>query len=283
MEPDGPTPPANDPSSATVEATHAAGTAVVAPNSDDEDPVLPRFPQCLELLSLAHFDNDDIAAMNGALKGDTHYRFAFAEGGHRTYYRCHPKKGRRTPVDDRTSMFDIETACWVPIPAHQTAPHMPEDLIEAVNDVRIMDRRCITYVHPEAHNAFKALNASRQPNDPEMHPLHVYNISEEEEAALVTGLEGSEAVYKFQRPWEEGHTRYEGSWPQEGVPNAADRCTEMWDDERQKYRMLADGYTVPHDPQDYVDAINFETGGYHFYHINKATAYGSLCISPQSL
>ena len=24
-------------------------------------------------------------------------------------------------------------------------------------------------------------------------------------------------------------------------------------------------------------------GGYHFYHINKATAYGSLCISPQSL
>jgi len=25
------------------------------------------------------------------------------------------------------------------------------------------------------------------------------------------------------------------------------------------------------------------TGGYHFYHINKATAYGSLCISPQSL
>jgi len=25
------------------------------------------------------------------------------------------------------------------------------------------------------------------------------------------------------------------------------------------------------------------TGGYHFYYINKATAYGSLCISPQSL
>jgi len=92
-EPNGPTPPANDPSSATVEATHAAGTAVAAPNSDDEDPVLPRLPQRLELLSLAHFDNDDIAAMNGALKGDTHYRFVFAEGGHRTYYRCRPQEG----------------------------------------------------------------------------------------------------------------------------------------------------------------------------------------------
>ena len=134
-------------------------------------------------------------------------------------------------------MFDIEMACWVPIPAHQTAPHMPEDLIEAVNDVCIMDRHCIAYVHPEARNAFKALNASRQPNDLEMHPLHVYDISEEEEAALVAGLEGSEAAYKFQRPWEEGHTCYEGSWPREGVPNAADRHTEMWDDERQKYRM----------------------------------------------
>jgi len=253
MEPNGPTPPANDPSSATVEATHAAGTAVAAPNSDDEDPVLPCLPQHLELLSLAHFDNDDIAAMNGALKGNTHYRFTFAKGGHCTYYGCRPKKGHHTPVDDQTSMFDIEMACWVPIPAHQTAPHTPEDLIEAVNDICIMDRHCIAYVHPEARNA------SRQPNDLEMHPLHVYNISEEEEAVLVAGLKGSEAAYKFQRPWEEGHTRHEGSWPREGVPNAADRRTEMWDDERQKYRMLADSYTVPHDPQDYVDAINFET------------------------
>jgi len=29
-------------------------------------------------------------------------------------------------------------------------------------------------------------------------------------------------------------------------------------------------------------SIYLVTGGYHFYHINKATAYGSLCISPQS-
>ena len=30
-------------------------------------------------------------------------------------------------------------------------------------------------------------------------------------------------------------------------------------DEAQKYGVLADGYTVPHDPQDYVDAVNWET------------------------
>jgi len=34
----------------------------------------------------------------------------------------------------------------------------------------------------------------------------------------------------------------------------------------------------------YIRAYNNPlTGGYPFYHINKATAYGSLCISPQSL
>lgn len=232
---------------------------VAAPNSDDDDPVLPLLPPRIELLSLVDFTKEDIADMNNALNGNTHYRFAFAEGGYRTYYGRRPQKGRRTPADDRTSMFDIETASWVPIPTNKTAPHTPEDLIEAVNDVRILDRRCIAYVHPEARNAFKELNASRQPNDTEMHPLHVYDISKEEEAALVAGLDESEAVYKFRRPWEEGHTRYEGSFPREGVPNAADRLTEVWDDEAQKYGVLADGYTVPHDPQDYVDAVNWET------------------------
>jgi hypothetical protein len=246
MEPDAPVPPANSPSSATVEGT------------DADDPVLPLLPPRLELLSMADFDDCDLVAMNGALKGNTRYRFAFAEGGYRTYNGCRPKKGRRTPADDRTSMFDIETASWVPIPADKTSPHTPEDLIEAVNDVRIMDRRCIAYVHPEARKAFKALNASRQPNDPEIHPLHVYNLSKEDEAALVAGLDGSEAVYKFQKTWEEGYIRYEASLPREGVPNAADLRTEMWDDQTQKYRMLAAGYTVPHDPQDYVDAVNWE-------------------------
>lgn len=164
---------------------------VAAPNSDDDDPVLPLLPPRIELLSLVDFTKEDIADMNNALNGNTHYRFAFAEGGYRTYY------GRRTPADDRTSMFDIETASWVPIPTNKTAPHTPEDLIEAVNDVHILDRRCIAYVHPEARNAFKELNASRQPNDTEMHPLHVYDISKEEEAALVAGLDESEAVYKF--------------------------------------------------------------------------------------
>ena len=239
--------PANSPSSASAEGTN-----------DDDDPVRPLLPPRLELLSLANFDDVAIAAMNGALKGNTRYRFEFAEGGHRTYYGGHPRRGPHTPADDRTSMYDIETASWVPIPSDQTAPHTPEDFIEAVNDVRIKDRLCIAYVHPEASKAFKALNASRQPNDPEIHPLHVYDLSEEDEAALVAGLDGSEAVYKFRKPWEEGHNRYEGSLPREGVPNVADARTEIWDDNAQKYRMLAAGFTAPHDPQDYVDAVNWD-------------------------
>jgi len=37
------------------------------------------------------------------------------------------------------------------------------------------------------------------------------------------------------------------------------------------------------DDHDAYEGPTEKTGGYHFYHINKATAYGSLCISPQSL
>ncbi|EDQ98571.1 uncharacterized protein LACBIDRAFT_335844 [Laccaria bicolor S238N-H82] len=61
----------------------------------------------------------------------------------------------------------------------------------------------------------------------EIHPLHVYDISKGEEAALVAGLEGEEVAYKFRKPWEEGYIRYQGSLPQEGAQNAADRHTEM--------------------------------------------------------
>ncbi|EDR04515.1 uncharacterized protein LACBIDRAFT_330410 [Laccaria bicolor S238N-H82] len=214
---------------------------------DRKRPVLGgsvRFPQYL--------------ALNGALKGNTRYRFAFTEGGYRSYHGRRPKRGGRSAADDRTTMLDKETGFWVPIPANYTAPHTPEDLIEAENDIRIQDRRCIAYVHPETRKAFKELNASREPGDPEIHPLHVYDISEGEEAALVAGLKGEEAAYKFRKPWEEGHSRYQGSLPQEGAQNAADRRTEMWDNETQMYCMLPAGYMAPHDPQDYVDAVNHE-------------------------
>ncbi|EDR01941.1 uncharacterized protein LACBIDRAFT_332765 [Laccaria bicolor S238N-H82] len=155
-------------------------------------------------------------------------------------------------------MFDEESGFWVPIPANYTAPHTPEDLIEAENDIRILDHHCIAYVHPEARKTFKELNASREPEDPEIYPLHVYDISKGEEAVLVAGLEGEEVAYKFRKPWEKGYIRYQGSLPQEGAQNAADRCTEMWDNDTQAYLMLPAGYTAPHDPQDYVDAVNYE-------------------------
>lgn len=243
------------PVAASAPLANPTSATAVGTNADNEEDFLP--PR-LELMTLAHFDDLEIAAMNGRLRGRTRYRFAFAEGGYRSYYGSRPIKGHRTPADARTTMFDLETESWVPIPADRTAPHTPEDLIEAINDVRIKNRDCTAYVHPEAHKAFNKLNASRQPNDPEMHPLRVYNLSREEEKALASGLNGTDAVYKFYKPWDQGFVRYEGSWPRDGAPNAADRRTEMWDEETENYRMLADGFTVPHDPQDYVDAVNWE-------------------------
>ncbi|EDR03675.1 uncharacterized protein LACBIDRAFT_331423 [Laccaria bicolor S238N-H82] len=221
------------------ESGHSGGipvdsaTAEGMNDEDEDDPGRPHLPPRIELISLGHFDDIKIAALNGALKGNTRYRFAFTEGGYRSYHGRRPKRGGRSAADNRTTMLDEETGFWVPIPANYTAPHTPEDLIEAENDIRIQDRRCIAYVHPETRKAFKELNASREPGDPEIHPLHVYDISEGEEAALVAGLEGEEAAYKFRKPWEEGHSRYQGSLPQEGAQNAADRRTEMWDNETQ--------------------------------------------------
>ncbi|EDR00932.1 uncharacterized protein LACBIDRAFT_333636 [Laccaria bicolor S238N-H82] len=57
---------------------------------------------------------------------------------------------------------------------------------------------------------------------------------------------------------EEGFIRYQGQNPREGIQNAADRLTEIWDEEKEKYVSIPEGYTAPHDPQDYIDALNWE-------------------------
>lgn len=73
----------------------------------------------------------------------------------------------------------------------------------------------------------------------------------EDEAALVAGLNVSDVG------WEEGHICYGGSLPWERVPNTADQHIEMWDNQSQKYCMLTTGYTILHNPQDDVDAVNW--------------------------
>ncbi|EDQ98706.1 uncharacterized protein LACBIDRAFT_335717 [Laccaria bicolor S238N-H82] len=196
-------------------------TMIPEPASATKDDPPPR----VTLLSLADFDNDEIEAMNQELESrDTAYRFSYLEGRYRQYHGRRPVKGPRSPADDCTMMQDDETLCWVPIPAGYTAPHTPEDYIEAVNDFCKQDHQCVAYAHPEARKAFNELNLSRHPGDPEIELEFLYNISKEEEAALVAGLEQDEAAYKFKRPWEEGFIRY----------------------------------TAPHDPQDYIDALNWE-------------------------
>ncbi|EDR01940.1 uncharacterized protein LACBIDRAFT_332764 [Laccaria bicolor S238N-H82] len=61
-EPDAPVPPSNTLSSATAEGTD---------NEDNTDH--PHLPRHIELISLGHFDDVKIAALNGALQGDACY------------------------------------------------------------------------------------------------------------------------------------------------------------------------------------------------------------------
>ena len=197
--------------------------------------------------------------MNRELRSrHTAYRFSYPEGGYRQYYGRRPLKGPRSPADDRTTMQNEENLTWVPIPTGYTAPHTPEDYIEAANDLRKQDRQCIAYTHPEAQKAFDELNASCCPGDPKIELKRVYHLSKEEELALVSGLEQEEAAYKFKKPWEEGFVRYHGRHPREGIQNAADRLTQIWEEEDEKYVSIPEGYTAPHDPQDYIDALNWE-------------------------
>ena len=229
------------------------------PESASATNVMDDPPRRLTLLSLADFDNDDIEAMNQELESrDTAYRFSYPEGGYRQYHGRRPLEGPRSPADDCTTMQDDETLTWVPIPAGYTAPHTLEDYIEAINDFRKQDRQCVAYVHPEAHKAFDELNLSRRPGDPKISLKLVYHLSKEEEVALVAGLKQDEAAYKFKKPWEEGFIRYQGQNPQESAQNAADRLTQIWDEEKEKYVSIPNGYTAPHDPQDYIDALNWE-------------------------
>ncbi|EDR14146.1 uncharacterized protein LACBIDRAFT_321962 [Laccaria bicolor S238N-H82] len=54
-EPDAPVPPSNSLSSATAEGMN---------DEDEDDPGRPHLPPCIELISLGHFDNIKIAALN---------------------------------------------------------------------------------------------------------------------------------------------------------------------------------------------------------------------------
>lgn len=223
-------------------------------NASNEDDLFAR----VDLLSVGDFTDDDLEAINYSLQGDQSYRFCYPEGGYRQYHGLPPQEGPRSPADERTMMFDGDSAAWVPIPPGFTAPHVLQDYIEAVNDVRLVSRNCTAYIHPEAKRVFKELNDSRGTDDAELKLMTINGMSLDDERALEAGMNEEGAVYKFKKPWEEGHLRYHGHPPRQGQQNAADRLTEIWDDERDKYIGIPDGHTVPHDLQDYVDAVNWE-------------------------
>lgn len=246
---------------AIVHPAHTAGSPAPMPAnapptnaSSNED----KLPERVDLMSIGDFTDDDLEAINYSLQGDQGYRFSYPEGGYRQYHGFLPEEGPRSPADDRTLMFDNDSSTWVPIPPGFTAPHVIEDYIEAVNDVRKLSRNCSSYVHPEAKRAFQELNNSRGRDDPELKLVCVNYLSLDEEKGLQAGLNEEGAVYKFKKPWEEGHVRYHGHLPREGRQNAADKLTEIWDETKNKYVGIPDDHTVPHDPQDYVDAVNWE-------------------------
>ncbi|KIK02230.1 hypothetical protein K443DRAFT_131951 [Laccaria amethystina LaAM-08-1] len=237
-----------------AEARLKAAAAKATPNASNKNHLIER----VDLLSTGDFTDDDVEAINFSLQGDQSYRFPYPEGGYRQYHGLPPVEGPHSPADEHTMMFDEDSSTWVPIPPDFTAPHLLQDYIEAVNDVRKVSRNCSAYVHPEAKRVFKELNDSRGLGDAELNLIQINGLSLEEERALEAGLNGEGAVYKFKKPWDEGYVHYHGRPPRLGQQNAADRLTEIWDEKRDKYVGIPDGCMAPHDPQDYADAVNWE-------------------------
>ena len=69
----------------------------------------------------------------------------------------------------------------------------------------------------------------------------------------------SEAVtYRYTQPWNGEHHHYQGSLPQRGEQDAADRLIEVFLEDTEEYVPIPEGYTAPGEPYDHINALNWE-------------------------
>ncbi|EDQ98782.1 uncharacterized protein LACBIDRAFT_335664 [Laccaria bicolor S238N-H82] len=191
--------------------------------SDEDDITLPDQPEGAN--SYSSFDVNDLPSTGRELTSirdeDFHPRSLtihdldydevqeiYADKTTQYYHGREMTEGCQTAADWFTKYLDDDTKQWLPIPQGFTAPHLPENYVDALNILREEDE------------------------------LHVNSYVIE--------------------PWDGGHHHYQGSLPQRGEQDAADRLIQVFLEDSEEYVPIPEGYTAPREPYDHIDALNWE-------------------------
>lgn len=184
------------------------------------------------------------------------YCYSYANKAPRYYHGREMAEGSQTAADWFTTYMDDNTGKWLPIPHGFSAPHWPEDHVDAIN---ILKEEDTLHINTYIIEAAIALGKTRRPGDD---PLEILSLEDDlpwDEKNRMRSLLCSNAVtYRFTQPWDAGHHHYEGSLPQPGEQDAADRLIQVFLEDSEEYVPIPKGYTAPREPYDHIDALNWE-------------------------
>jgi hypothetical protein len=202
-------------------------------------------------------DCDEIQGMREECKSkDTAYCFHYADKTTRYYHGRELIEGCQTAADWFTKYLDDDTNKWHPIPEGFSAPHLPEDYVDAINILREEDA---LHVNSTLIEAAKALDQTRSSGEDHFEILSLDDDLSWDDKNRMRALLCSEAVsYRFTQPWNGEHHHYQGSLPQRGEQDAADRLIEVFLEDTEEYVPIPEGYTAPREPYDHIDALNWE-------------------------
>ena len=186
---------------------------------------------------------------------DTAYCFSVANQTTRYYHGREMIEGCQTAADWFTTYLDDNTKKWHPIPEGFSAPHWPEDYVDAINILREEDAQHVNSILIEAA---KELDRTRNSGEDRFEILSLSDVSWDDKNRMRSLLCSEAVTYRFTQPWNDGHHHYQGSLPQRGEQDAADRLIEVFLEDTEEYAAIPEGYTAPREPYDHIDALNWE-------------------------
>lgn len=233
-------------SSFDVDDLHSNGQELTSIREEDSRP-----------FTMQDLDYDEIEGMRQECESkDTAYCFRYAGGTTRYYHGRELIEGCQTAADWFTKYLDDDTNKWHAIPQGFSAPHFPEDYVDAINILREEDD---LHVNSYLIEAAKALDKTRNSGEDHFEILSLDDDLSWDDKNRMRALLCSEAVtYRFTQPWNGEHHHYQGSLPQRGEQDAADRLIEVFLEDTEEYAPIPEGYTAPREPYDHIDALNWE-------------------------
>ena len=185
----------------------------------------------------------------------TAYCFSYANQTTHYYHGREMIEGCQTAADWFTNYLDDNTKKWHPIPEGFSAPHFPEDYVDAINILREEDAQ---HVNSFLIEASKELDRTRNSGEDRFEILSLNDLSWDDKNRMRSLLCSEAVTYRFTQPWNGGYHHYQGSLPQRGEQDAADRLIEVFLEDTEEYVPIPEGYTAPREPHDHIDALNWE-------------------------